>query len=230
MPRTNTPPPDLFADLIAAPCDRSIEDDYGRRWQGLVAGVDEAGRGPWAGPVVTAAVILTDVPLPAGLNDSKKLKPAERERLFDIICRDHIVAVASASAARIDAMNVLAANLWAMSRAVLSLSERPVGILVDGKDVPPGVGACGIRGAALVKGDGRVAAIAAASVVAKVTRDRMMAAYAVRYPDYGFERHMGYGTALHAERLAALGPTPIHRRSFRPVREVIAAAKEKGRR
>lgn len=216
-----TDSPDLFAADRSTACDRRIETDYARRWNGPVAGVDEVGRGPWAGPVVTAAVILTDAPLPDGLTDSKKLSAAARERLYSIICRDHIVAVSSASAARIDAMNILAANLWAMGRAVLSLSERPVGILVDGRDVPPDAAENGIRGVAIVKGDARVAAIAAASIVAKVTRDRMMVAYAETFPDYGFERHMGYGTALHAARLKALGPTPIHRRSFRPIRELV---------
>jgi ribonuclease HII len=224
MPR-KTPPSDLFTGLAGDVCDRRVETDYARRWRGPVAGVDEAGRGPWAGPVVTAAVILTDAPLPEGLTDSKKLSAATRERLYEAICRDHIVALASASAERIDAMNILAANLWAMSRAVACLPERPVGVLVDGRDVPPGVLAEGLKGAAIVRGDGRVAAIAAASIVAKVTRDRMMAGYAEAFPGYGFERHMGYGTALHAVRLAALGPSPIHRRSFRPIREALEALK-----
>ncbi|WP_237155067.1 ribonuclease HII [Oryzibacter oryziterrae] len=212
--------PDLFADLPAA-CDRRIEADFARRWKGPVAGVDEVGRGPWAGPVVTAAVILTDAPLPEGLNDSKKLKPAAREALFEAICRDHIVAVASASAPRIDAMNILAANLWAMTRAVQALAERPVGVLVDGRDVPPTLAALGIRGSAIVKGDGKVAAIAAASIVAKVTRDRMMAEMAAIYPGYGFEGHVGYGTPAHARALQALGPCPLHRKSFKPIRALL---------
>lgn len=218
--------PDLLAALEPAACDRSIETDYARRWGGPVAGVDEAGRGPWAGPVVTAAVVLTEAELPDGLTDSKKLTAAARDRLFEVICRDHIVAVASASAARIDAMNVLAANLWAMARAVAALDTRPAGALVDGRDVPAGLAGLGVRGAAIVGGDGKVAAIAAASIVAKVTRDRMMAGLDAVYPGYGFARHKGYGTALHAERLAALGPSPVHRMSFRPVR---AAAEERSR-
>jgi ribonuclease HII len=214
---------DLFADLPAV-CDRRIEADFARRWKGPVAGVDEVGRGPWAGPVVTAAVILTDAPLPEGLNDSKKLKPAAREALFEAICRDHIVAVASASACRIDAMNILAANLWAMTRAVQALGERPAGVLVDGRDVPPTLAALGIRGSAIVKGDGKVAAIAAASIVAKVTRDRMMAQMAKIYPGYGFEGHVGYGTPAHARALQALGPCPLHRKSFRPIRALLDGA------
>ncbi len=200
-----------------------MEEDFARRWSGPVAGVDEVGRGPLAGPVVTAAVILTDAPLPDGLTDSKQLKPRAREQMFEVICRDHIVAIASASAARIDAMNILAANLWAMNRAVRSLAVRPVGILVDGRDIPAALIDAGYRGAAIVKGDARVAAIAAASVVAKVTRDRMMALHATEFPGYGFETNVGYGSAKHLKALFELGPTPIHRRSFRPVCECIAA-------
>lgn len=222
MPR-KTASPDLLSALIPEACDRSIELDYVRRWGGPVAGVDEVGRGPLAGPVVTAAVILTDAPLPDGLNDSKQLRPGARERMFEAICRDHIVAVASASAARIDAMNILAANLWAMTRAVKSLPKRPVGVLVDGRDVPRALIDAGYRGAAIVKGDARVAAIAAASVVAKVTRDRMMEVYAADFPGYGFETNVGYGAAKHLAALKTLGPTPIHRMSFRPVREAAEA-------
>ena len=223
MPRLASSPPDLLSDLIIEACDRRMEEDFARRWGGPVAGVDEVGRGPLAGPVVTAAVILTDAPLPDGLTDSKQLRPDVRERMYEAICRDHIVAVASASAARIDTMNILAANLWAMSRAVRSLAEQPVGVLVDGRDVPAGLLAAGYRGAAIVKGDARVAAIAAASVVAKVMRDRMMGLHAIEFPGYGFETNVGYGSAKHLKALTELGPTPIHRRSFRPVRDCIEA-------
>jgi ribonuclease HII len=224
MPRiASSPAPDLLAGLVVEACDRRMEEDFARRWGGPVAGVDEVGRGPLAGPVVTAAVILTGAPLPEGLTDSKQLRPNVREQMFETICRDHIVAVASASAARIDAMNILAANLWAMDRAVRSLAEQPVGVLVDGRDVPAALVAAGYRGAAIVKGDARVAAIAAASIVAKVMRDRMMELHAVEYPGYGFETNVGYGSAKHLKALNELGPTPIHRRSFRPVRECIEA-------
>ena len=223
MSRAASPAPDLLAGLVGDVCDRRMEEDFARRWGGPVAGVDEVGRGPLAGPVVTAAVILTDAPLPDGLTDSKQLRPSVRERMFEAICRNHIVAVASASAARIDAMNILAANLWAMDRAVRSLPEHPVGVLVDGRDVPARLIAAGYRGAAIVKGDARVAAIAAASVVAKVTRDRMMELYAGEFPGYGFETNVGYGSAKHLRALTELGPTPIHRRSFRPVRNCIEA-------
>lgn len=222
MPRiTSSPSSDLLSGLVVEACDRRMEEDFARRWGGPVAGVDEVGRGPLAGPVVTAAVILTDAPLPEGLTDSKQLRPKVREQMFEAICRDHIVAVASASALRIDAMNILAANLWAMDRAVRSLAERPVGVLVDGRDVPATLIAAGYRGAAIVKGDARVAAIAAASIIAKVTRDRMMELHAVDFPGYGFETNVGYGSAKHLKALAELGPTPIHRRSFRPVRDCI---------
>ncbi len=214
-------PDDLFPDLLPGVCDRRVEDAYARRWRGPVAGVDEAGRGPWAGPVVTAAVILTDAALPDGLTDSKQLDHAEREEMFAILCRDHVVAVSSASAASIDRLNIRAATLWAMARAVASLPVAPVGVLVDGKDVPPACRERGLQGAAIVKGDGHVAAIAAASIVAKVTRDRMMAAYAGHFPAYGFDRHRGYGTPEHAAMLTRHGVCPIHRRSFRPVRLVI---------
>jgi ribonuclease HII len=223
MPRAAPPSADLLAGLIPEACDRRMEEDCVRRWGGPVAGVDEVGRGPLAGPVVTAAVILTDAPLPDGLIDSKQLKPGVRERMYEAICRDHIVAVASASAARIDAMNILAANLWAMERAVRSLALRPAGVLVDGRDLPAALTAAGYRGAAIVKGDARVAAIAAASIVAKVTRDRMMALYAADFPGYGFETNVGYGSAEHLRALGQLGPTPIHRKSFRPVRDCIEA-------
>lgn len=212
-------PDDLFADLVPGPCDRRIEELFARRWKGAVAGVDEAGRGPWAGPVVTAAVILTDAELPDGLIDSKQVGRERREELYDLICRDHVVSVASASAATIDALNIRGATLAAMARAVAGLPARPAGILVDGRDVPPDCLRRGLQGRAVVKGDALVAAIAAASIVAKVTRDRMMAAVSRHFDAYGFDRHMGYGTPEHARTLAVHGPCAIHRRSFRPVRE-----------
>lgn len=221
-----SPDADLFADLLPGVCDRTTEALYARRWQGPVAGIDEAGRGPWAGPVVTAAVVLTDAPIPDCLTDSKQLSVADREACFEAIVRDHHVAVASASAALIDRINIRAATLAAMGRALAALPVTPVGVLVDGRDVPPAVAARGLKGAAIVKGDGRVAAIAAASVVAKVTRDRMMTAYAGLFPAYGFERHMGYGTPGHRAALLAHGPCPLHRMSFRPLRQDGEAADE----
>lgn len=202
-------------------CDRRIEADFAARRGGPVAGVDEAGRGPWAGPVVCAAVILDPADPPDGLDDSKKLSAARREALFDEICARHTVAIASASPATIDRINIRAATLAAMARAIGALAIRPAGVLVDGKDVPPGL-PC--PGEALIQGDGRVAAIAAASIVAKVTRDRMMRRMAEVYPGYGFEAHVGYGTAQHQAALARLGPCPLHRMTFRPIRELVPAS------
>lgn len=218
MRKNDSSLPDLFDIPEAGPCDRVIERDAARRWKGQIAGIDEAGRGPWAGPVVTAAVILTDAPLPEGLTDSKKLSAARREELFDVIMSDHVVAVASASARRIDATDIRAATLWAMTRAVAGLARRPVGVLVDGRDVPTGLREAGYRAMAIVKGDSRAACIAAASIIAKVTRDRMMASVAIDHPGYGFERHMGYGTAFHQDALTRLGATSLHRMSFKPLK------------
>lgn len=181
---------------------------------GLVAGIDEAGRGPLAGPVVCAAVVFHG-PVPRGLADSKLLAAAERERLAETIFARAHVAIASAGPAEIDRHNIRGATLRAMCRALLALPCRPVLALVDGRDVPPGL-SC--DGRAVIGGDARYAAIAAASIVAKVTRDAMMARLDAAYPAYGFARHMGYGTPEHLAALAAHGPCPAHRRSFAPVR------------
>ena len=182
-----------------------------------IAGVDEAGRGPLAGPVVAAAVLFRDpADCPAGLDDSKSLNAGTREALFaDILaCAD--VGVASASALRIDRMNIRAATLWAMARALDALPLPPQTALIDGRDIVPHA-RCDCR--AIIGGDGREMAIAAASIVAKVIRDRMMQQAHLRYPAYGFDAHKGYGTANHREALAANGPCQLHRMSFRPVRE-----------
>ena len=180
-----------------------------------VAGVDEVGRGPLAGPVVAAAVILPERP-PAGLRDSKKLSPASRFRLDREIRATSEVAIALASVAEIDRLNILAATMLAMSRAVAALALPPDAALVDGNRLPELP--CPAR--AIVKGDARCAQIAAASIVAKVARDSLMRARAVAYPGYGWERNAGYGTAAHLAALARLGATPQHRRSFAPVRAV----------
>ncbi len=180
-----------------------------------VAGVDEAGRGPLAGPVVAAAVILPPR-LPAGmvLDDSKRLTAPERERLFLLLRRVAIAWRAVAvSAADIDRVNILRATLAAMAQAVGRLRPRPEFVLVDGNQLP----VLAVPGQALVKGDQRSNSVAAASIVAKVARDRIMTAYGARYPGWGFERHKGYGTADHRAALGRLGPCPIHRRSFRGV-------------
>jgi ribonuclease HII len=180
----------------------------------LVAGVDEVGRGPLAGPVVVAAVILDPDHLPDGLNDSKKLTASVRERLFTEIMRHAHVAIASIPAARIDAINIRQATFEAMAEAVNGLAVRADFALIDGRDVP----SLPCPAEALIGGDRRSLSIAAASIIAKVTRDRMMTLLAQTYPDFGFEKHMGYGTAKHLEALALHGPTPLHRMSFAPLK------------
>lgn len=185
-----------------------------RRGFAPVAGCDEAGRGPLAGPVVAAAVILDPARIPKGLDDSKVLEADEREALFLQICATAEIAVAIAPPARIDRDNILRASLWALARAVCSLPRTPQVVFVDGRDSLPLQ--CEVK--AVIGGDGIVASIAAASIVAKVTRDRLMMQLGIAFPDYGFEQHKGYGTPLHAERLQKFGPTAHHRNSFAPVR------------
>jgi ribonuclease HII len=186
---------------------------------GLVAGVDEAGRGPLAGPVVAAAVMLDDQRPIAGLADSKKLSAQRRDRLFDQI-RAHALcfSVAEASVEEIDQLNILQATLLAMQRAVAGLRLRPALVLVDGNRLPR----LDMRAEAVVQGDAKVAAISAASILAKVTRDRGLDALHQSFPDYGFQRHKGYGTVEHLAALNRLGPCPAHRRSFSPVAEALA--------
>jgi ribonuclease HII len=178
-----------------------------------VAGCDEAGRGPLAGPVVAAAVILDPQRVPRGLNDSKKLSAEEREKLYAKICATAEVAVAMAPPDRIDRDNILRASLWALARAVAALPVRPLLVLVDGRDKID----AGCDCEAVVSGDAIVASIAAASIVAKVTRDRLMCRLGAAHPGYGFERHMGYSVPEHFKALDQLGVTIHHRRSFRPV-------------
>jgi ribonuclease HII len=178
-----------------------------------VAGCDEAGRGPLAGPVVAAAVILDPSRVPRGLNDSKKLDRPTREKLYERICASAEVAVAIAPPSRIDRDNILRASLWALARAVAGLPVKPRLVYVDGRDRIDVCCPC----EAVVSGDAIVASIAAASIVAKVTRDRLMGRLALAHPGYGFERHMGYSVPEHFEALARLGPTIHHRRSFAPV-------------
>ena len=196
------------------PTDR-YEKRAKRRGARIVAGVDEVGRGPLAGPVVTAAVVFQRG-YPDGLNDSKRLTALQREALFEQIMAKGVVSIAVASRARVDRMNILRASLWAMSRAIAGLSCRPDYVLVDGNILPPDL-ACTAE--ALVGGDGLSVSIAAASIVAKVTRDRLMANVGRAFPNYGFERHMGYSTPEHFEALREHGPCPHHRQSFAPVRE-----------
>ncbi len=186
-----------------------------------VAGVDEAGRGPLAGPVVAAAVILDPERSIAGLADSKKLTASRREALASEI-RDHAVSwsVAWADAAEIDALNILAATMLAMRRAILGLSVTPVKVEVDGNRLPDlTFGRLKINGEAIIGGDAEVATISAASIIAKTTRDRIMLDIDGLYPAYEFARHKGYGTVVHRQRLQQHGPCEQHRRSFAPLRQ-----------
>lgn len=178
-----------------------------------IAGVDEVGRGPLAGPVTAAAVILDPARPIAGLTDSKKLTAPRREALFAEILRKGNVAVAFVPVEVIDQINIRESSLLAMRKAIEALSIRPDQVLVDGRDVPQGLA---MPGLAIIGGDGKSASIAAASIVAKVLRDRMMARASTGWPGYGFEKHAGYGTPQHKARIAQLGPCPIHRLSFAP--------------
>lgn len=180
----------------------------------VLGGVDEAGRGCWAGPVVAAAVVLPAGWCPAGLDDSKKLSPARREALCAEIRAGALAwAACAVSAAEIDHGNILRATLRAMSRAVARLRVRPDLLLVDGNQVP----AVPMPAEAIVRGDGTSAAVAAASIVAKVLRDRVMTAWERHYPGYGFAAHKGYGAAAHREALERLGPCPLHRVTYEPL-------------
>ena len=188
-----------------------------------IAGVDEAGRGPWAGPVVAAAVILNPDKIPANIDDSKALDEDSRAFLYNRIRKVAIVGVGIADVDRIDRENILGATLWAMAQAVSQLGETPKLVLVDG-DKTPRV-PMSVR--AIVKGDSKCLSIAAASIVAKVTRDRLMMEFARDYPGYGFERHKGYGTPEHQAAIAKHGVTALHRRSFRPVQLALGLVDEK---
>src|SRR5215831_3691692 len=184
-----------------------------------IAGCDEAGRGPLAGPAVAAAVILDPKRIPRGLNDSKKLDAEAREKLYAKICATAQVAVAFGAVDRIDRDNILRASLWALARAVKALPVRPKLVFVDGNQKID----CGCDCEAVVSGDALVVSVAAASIVAKVTRDRFMTRLGLAYPGYGFERHMGYSVPEHFVALARLGPTIHHRKSFAPIAAKLAA-------
>jgi ribonuclease HII len=196
------------------PPDMSFE----REGPAPVCGLDEVGRGPWAGPVVAAAVVLDLACIPEGIDDSKRLPPLRREALHDALLACARVGVGVASVAEIDRINILQASFLAMRRALAALGPAPGLALVDGRHVPPGFG-CTAR--AVVGGDALCLSIAAASVVAKVVRDRMMVALAQQFPGYGWETNMGYGVPAHADGLARLGVTPHHRRSFAPVHKML---------
>ena len=188
---------------------------------GLQAGVDEAGRGPLAGPVVAAAVILDELRPIQGLADSKKLTAARREKLIDEIrAKALCCSIAEASVEEIDRLNILQATLLAMRRAVEGLRLKPVKVLVDGNQLPR----LDVLAEAVVKGDSLIPSISAASILAKVHRDRWCQQYHQQYPAYGFDSHKGYGTAAHLAALREQGPCPQHRHSFAPVREAQALA------
>ncbi|MCL1138619.1 ribonuclease HII [Shewanella pneumatophori] len=185
---------------------------------GHYAGVDEVGRGPLIGNVVTAAVILDPNNPIEGLNDSKKLSEKKRELLFEQIQQKALsVSVGSATPQEIDELNILHATMLAMQRAVAGLNVKPTSVLVDGNRTPD----FGIESHAIIKGDGLIDAISAASIIAKVVRDREMDVLAAQYPQFGFEKHKGYPTKAHFEALAEHGVLPEHRKSFRPVREAL---------
>ncbi|MEX3007897.1 ribonuclease HII [Hoeflea sp. TYP-13] len=205
------------AELFLLPADRPdycLEIEAGAPGR-PVAGADEAGRGPLAGPVVAAAVILDPENIPPGLDDSKKLTAKKRQSLFDLILATAEVAVASSGPTHIDRTDIRKASLDAMRRALAALPRLPEYALIDGRDVPPGL-RC--RARAVIKGDARSLSIAAASIVAKVMRDRMMERSAADFPDFGFDKHAGYGTAAHRKAIADNGPCSLHRMSFRPMR------------
>ncbi len=189
--------------------DQAVRDSAGIR---LLCGVDEAGRGPLAGPVYAAAVVFDPDHIPEGLDDSKKLSEKKREQLYDrIVDAAASWCVASASVEEIEEVNILQATYRAMQRAVAGLSVPPELVLVDGNRLPPGLTAAART---LVKGDALSASVAAASILAKVSRDRLMAELDRTYPEYAFAKHKGYGTALHMERIRTYGPSPVHRPSF----------------
>ncbi|MFZ5750645.1 MAG: ribonuclease HII [Pseudomonadota bacterium] len=211
--------------MESTPDDR-FETELRTRGLWPVAGIDEAGRGPLCGPVVAAAVILDPAAIPEGLNDSKKLTAPRREALFDRILSGARVGVGQASVAEIDELNILRASHLAMCRAVAALPVPPAHVLVDGPLLPRDLA---VDGTAVVRGDARCLSIAAASIVAKVTRDRIMVDLAQQHPGYGWDRNAGYPTPDHLAALRNLGVTPQHRRSFRPVHYMLLQEKSPSR-
>jgi ribonuclease HII len=190
-----------------------------RAGQHPVAGVDEAGRGPWAGPVIAAAVILNPAAIPDGIADSKALTEAKRERIFSEIMRTAEVGIGMQTAADIDRINILQATIAAMRAALHQLPRRPSLALIDGNRPPGG----DIPTRTIIQGDAICLSIAAASIIAKVTRDRLMTELGRTHPGYGFEQHKGYGTALHRECITRLGVMQEHRKSFKPIQTALTA-------
>ncbi|WP_068318430.1 ribonuclease HII [Polycladidibacter hongkongensis] len=203
-----------FPDTLSA----AFESELSLKLGADLVGIDEAGRGPWAGPVVIAAACLDYTQLPNGLNDSKKLNEATREALYGEILAKAQVSICVQSAQTIDQLNIREATLQGMTKCYLRLASKKTHAFIDGRDVPSGITG---PAQALVKGDGRCLAIAAASIVAKVTRDRLMKKAEAHFPGYGFAQHKGYGTKLHQAALATLGPCALHRRSFRPIHALL---------
>ena len=201
--------------------DFSLELAAKARGFARVAGVDEVGRGPLAGPGTAAAVGLDPARIPDGLNDSKKLSPRKREALHDLLVEVAEVSVAHASVEEIDELNILRAAHLAMQRAIDGLPHPPDYALIDGNMIPKGLT---LASEAVIKGDGLSASIAAASIVAKIRRDRIMMDLAQHYPGYGWETNAGYGSKKHMDALANLGVTPHHRRSFKPVHNILYQA------
>lgn len=210
-------PPSREKNIVVEKADFRRERAARKRGLWPMAGIDEVGRGPLAGPVAAAAVILDPKNLPDGIADSKALDAATREALFEeIMKRALAVSVGMASAQEIDSINIRQATFLAMRRAAVGLALRPAFLLIDGNDLPHDM-PC--TGETLVKGDALCLSIAAASIIAKVARDRLMIRLASRHPGYGFETHMGYATQAHREAVQRLGPCPFHRRSFGIVKE-----------
>ena len=208
--------PDFSAEKSLS---RELGFDASKARGPLICGVDEVGRGPLAGPVVAAAVILDPTRVPVGLDDSKKLTARKRERLFEVIQAAAVaINIAEASVEEIDQINILQASMLAMRRAVAGLAERPDGALVDGNR-DPNFGDLPTK--TLIKGDGRSLSIAAASIVAKVFRDRLMAQLGEEYPDYGWGQNAGYGVEKHRIALELVGVSPHHRVSFAPIRKIL---------
>lgn len=194
-----------------------LEKDLKKKYRGLVAGIDEAGRGPWAGPVVAACVILPEKFRLPGLNDSKKLTHTEREVLYTKIHRIAEVGVAFSHSETIDKIGIKRANFLAMQAAIAQLPLQPKFLLIDGNDNFPFT----IKSQFIIKGDTKIACIAAASIVAKVERDRWMQTMSEQYPRYEFHTHKGYGTERHAQLLREHGPCVLHRKSYKPIAEII---------
>ena len=198
----------------------SIENSLRPNSNEVIIGVDEVGRGPWAGPVTACAVILDPENIPPGLNDSKKLNVKQRAMLFEEIMNSSLVSCVHVDVGEIDKINILQATFRAMERSISKL-PIPDHILIDGNKLPPNLPS---PATAIIKGDSKSASIAAASIIAKVTRDKLMSDLSVEYPGYGWEKNAGYGTKMHQSGLLNNGVTPHHRRSFKPIHNMLYSA------